>query len=74
MKNLLDHFGQSQHFKNLVYFLMMLTLCLMLWYAKAIPDKFWNIILLVTGYYFGSNGNIKLNKDKDKDKAPHEIH
>ncbi len=69
MKQFLDHFGEPQHFKNVIYLIIVVTICYLVIVKADIPEHFWSTFSLITGYYFGSsrlkNGNGNDNPNKN---------
>lgn len=55
LPKVIHHFGQSEHFKNLVFLMMMSVLSVMILKQMPIPQEYWGMTSFVAGYYFGSN-------------------
>jgi len=66
IEDIVRHFTTLEHFKNLIYVLLISTLCYLTVkefnVKREIPRDFWNIILLVTGHYFGQRNGSKVSK------------
>ena len=69
MKTLLEHFGETQHYKNLIYLLLISTLCTLIYFQIPIPEKFWDLIMVISGVYFVSGGNRKNNNVNNSGKG-----
>ena len=65
IREFLRHFGETQHFKNIIYFMLAATLCTMILRKLNLPDKFWDLMLVITGYYFGSR-NVSVGNANDR--------